>query len=252
MAYIKETISVYGDRKSFATALRDFFTNNEVLAFELISDETTKDVPSFIIQHNNLKLSISIGASSYGTGFGVSTKINEDTYSSKTEYKISHIDNDSSTDTVAYRALKILLIKNEDAIVLQVAAYNSVSVERGLTIIDTELSNGSNIIGSATYSSNNTAIAFKETTTQLTYTPRPFHIGSNVENALILSNTLAVNNNSGVYYANANGLISAGGAKQFNCYVTGLNKYYGLLENVCISMGDKLEYLSDDLTEYMT
>lgn len=249
MAYIKETISVYGDRKSFATALRDFFTSNEVLAFQLISDETSKEVPSFIIQHNNLNLSISIGAGSYGTGFGVSTKINEDTYSAKSEYKISHIDNDSSTDTVAYRALQILLIKNEDTIVLQVASHNAVNVYTGLTIIDTVLSNGSNLIGSATYSLNNTTITLKETTTQLNYVARPFHTGSNIENTLILSNTLAINNNSGVYYANAKGLISAGGAKQFSCYITGLNTYYGLLDNVCIPMGDKIEYLLYDTTE---
>ena len=250
MAYIKETISVYGDKTDFATALKNFFVNNELVPFELISEDLTANIPTFTIERNNLNLKFNIAYSGITSQVIVSSKVSEDEYSVNGTYGISHTQAEN-TSSIS-RTVQILLINNEDIFVLQIAPWNATSVSQGITVLDSLLSNGLNLIGSGMYSSGITTITLKETTTQLTYTVRPFHTGSNDETKLILSNTLAVNNSSGVYVADMLGVISAGGAKQFGYYITALNTYYGLLNDVCIPLGDRVEYISSNTIDETT
>lgn len=243
MAYIKETISNYGTQLSFLTVLRDFFVNNGVAPFELISD-LDEDNLSFTVERNNLNLTFSVsGNASCSTTIGVSSKVNDDTYSSVMSYSVEHCQSEAWTTSIG-RELQALLVKNEDTILLQIAPWNAVAVSRGTTILDCPLSNGVNLIGSGKYSTA-TIIPLKETTTQNTYTVRPFHTGSNDETSIILSNTLAVNTSSGVYFADSLGLKSAGGAKQFGYYVTNSDTYYGVFTDVAIPLGDRVEYTSE-------
>lgn len=245
MAYTKTTISNYGKRADFATALKNFFINNEVAPFTLISEDLTADYPVFTVERNSLNLQFTIG----GTGFPTSTQIVVSTKISDEEYVANHTSNLLCTDngnanTECNRALQILLIKNGDTIALQIAQYNAVSVSKGITIVDTALNNGVNLIGANVYSASGTTIPLKEVQNQVVYTARPFHTGSNDETTLILSNQLAFNQSNGVYFSDTTDLISAGGAKQFGYYITPSNTYYGLLADVCIPMGDKVEYVS--------
>lgn len=250
MSYIKTTISDYGTKESFATVLKDFFMNNEVAPFELISEGVTETYyyPFFTVERNNLSLKIQLGR--YGavneTEVEVSTKNSNGVYVKNNTHRIIHGDNTGDPCT---KALKILLIENNGTIVLQMADWNAVSTSTGMTIVDTVLNNGVNLIGSGTYVTNGTTISLKDTELQLVYSPRAFHTGSNDEATLILSNQLAINQSNGVYYSDTTGLISAGGAKQFGHYITALNTYYGLLTDVCIPMGDKIEYIVNDIAE---
>lgn len=247
MAYIKEIISVYGNKMEFATALKNFFINNEVAPFKLVSEDFVGDYPEFTVERNNLNLHFGITSYSSSSILKVSQRVSEGEYQLNGEYTFTHTQSENSN--AINRTVKILLIKNDESLVLQIASWNAVSVSNGITIIDTNLSNNKNLIGSNLYSLSGTNISLIETTSQLEYIARPFHIGSNVENTLILSNTLAINDSNDIYYANANGLISAGGAKQFMHYTTALNSYYGVFDNICIPMGDKIEYSLDDITE---
>ena len=244
MAYIKETISNYGTQLSYLTALRDFFVNNGVAPFELISDLDEENL-SFTVERNNLNLTFSLATSSTSTHtmIDVSSKVNDDTYSSVASYYVEHCQSENWTTSIG-RELQALLVKNEDTILLQIAPWNAVAVSRGTTILDCPLSNGVNLIGSGRYATA-TTIPLKETSTQNTYTVRPFHTGSNDETSIILSNTLAVNTSSGVYFADSLGLKSAGGAKQFGYYVTNSDTYYGVFADVAIPLGDRIEYTSE-------
>jgi hypothetical protein len=249
MSYIKTTISDYGTGESFATALKDFFMNNEVAPFNLISEGVTESYsyPVFTVERNNLNLKFQIGG--YGeihkTTIKVSNKNSNGEYVENITYQLIHGVN--AGDPCA-RALKILLIENNGSIVLQMADWNAVSVDTGITTVDTVLNNGVNLIGACIYS-NGTTISLKDTELQLVYSPRAFHTGSNDEATLILSNQLAINQSNGNYFSDTTGLISAGGAKQFGYYKTALNAYYGVLANVCIPMGDMIEYIISDTTE---
>lgn len=247
MAYIKETISVYGSKLDFANALKNFFINNQIAPFELVSEDFTGEYPQITVRRNNLNLYFVISSSSALSSLKVSHRVRDGEYKANGDYTFSHTQSESAN--AINRAVKILLIKNDESIVLQIASWNAVSISNGITIIDTKLLDNKNLIGSGSYNSSGTNIQLLETTSQLLYTPRPFHVGSNTENTLILSNTLAVNDPSEVYCGNVNGLISAGGAKQFRCYVTALNSYYGIWNDICIAIGDKVEYSSDEKTE---
>lgn len=252
MAYIKETISTYGDKIDFANALKNFLVNNEIAPFELISEDLTTASPSFTFERNNLNLQVIVSASNSinSTRVIVSSKVSEDEYSVNIDTVIRHTEAEMVTST--NRALKFLLIKNDETVILQIAAWNAASFSNDITIIDATLANGINLIGTGKYNSSATTIPLKETTTQLTYIARPFHTGSNDETTLILSNTLAVNNSSGVYVSDMLGAISAGGAKQFGYYITDLNTYYGLFTDVCIPMGDRVEYTVSDTIAKIT
>ena len=251
MAYTKTEIINYGLRTEFAEALKNFFINNEVVKFNLVSEDMTATLPTFTLERNNLNIVVTIGASTSSpqtTKFVVSSKGFDDTYTTHFNSTIAHASSDSSsTDTS--RKLQLLLAESNGAILLQVSAWNADAVSKGMIILDVPLSNGENMIGTGSWASTATILTFKEVATQQTYTIRPFHTGSNDEAKLILSNQLAVNNSNGVYLAEALGLQSAGGAKQFSFYTTELNSYYGLLTDVCIPMGDKREYVVDETTE---
>lgn len=248
MSYTKTTISDYGTGESFATALKGFFINNEVAPFNLISEDLAQTYPTFTVERNNLNLNFTIGI--YGvtnaTAIEVSTKNSNGEYTQNNTYRVTHGNN--TTDPVA-KAFKILLIENNGTIVLQMADWNAVSASTGMTIVDTVLSNGVNLIGSGSYSSSGTTMSLKDTELLQAYSVRAFHTGSNDETTLILSDQLAVNQSNGVYFSDTTGLISAGGAKQFGNYVTALNTYYGVFTNVCIPMGDNIEYVVSDTTE---
>ena len=249
MSYTKTTISDYGTGESFATALKGFFINNEVAPFNLISEDVseTYSYPIFTVERNNLNLKFQLGR--YGavneTEVVISTKNSNGEYTQNNTYRLIH--GSSATDPVA-RALKILLIENNGTIVLQMADWDAVSVSAGITIVDTVLNNGMNLIGACNYSEG-TAMSLKDTELLQAYSLRAFHTGSNAETTLILSDQLAVNQSNGTYFSDTTGLISAGGAKQFGNYVTALNTYYGVFTNVCIPMGDRLEYVVSNTTE---
>ena len=240
MSYIKTTITDYGTNESFATALKEFFVNNEVAQFELISEDSAQSYPIFTVQRNNLSLKFEISSTSFPreSRLEVSTKNSNGEYVENFAGRLTH----NAADTLSPKAFKILLIENNGTIVLQIANCNAVSISTGITIVDTVLNNGVNLIGSNSYSSSGTTLSLKDTELQLVYSPRAFHTGSNDEATLILSNQLAINQNNGVYYSDTIGLISAGGAKQFGYYITSSNSYYGVLANVCIPMGDRVEY----------
>lgn len=250
MSYTKTTISDYGTKESFATALKDFFVNNEVAPFKLISEgaSDTYSYPIFTVERNNLNLKIQLGR--YGAvneiEVEVSTKNSNGVYVKNNTHRIIHGNNTGDPCT---KALKILLIENNGTIVLQIADWNAVSASTGITIVDAVLSNGVNLIGSGSYSSSGTTMSLKDTELLQAYSVRAFHTGSNDETTLILSDQLAVNQSNGVYFSDTTGLISAGGAKQFGNYVTALNTYYGVFTNVCIPMGDNIEYVVSNTTE---
>ena len=249
MAYIKTTISNYGDRASFATALKSFFINNELAPFELVSEDFTSDSPVFTVERNSLNLQFLIGGSGYPTSteIKISTKnSNGDSVVINRNYMV-HAENINNVNS--NKALQILLIKNGDTVMLQIAPWNAVSVSQGVTIIDTVLNNGVNLVGVGSYSGGGTTISLKAVETQLAYIARPFHTGTNDETSLILSNQLAINQGNGVYFSDTTDLISAGGAKQFGYYITALNTYYGVLTDVCIPIGDKIEHIVNDTTE---
>ena len=254
MSYIKTTITDYGTRESYATALKNFFMNNEVAPFELISEGVTDTYPTFTVERNNLNLNFTIGKYNAvnATIIVASTKNSNGEYVRNTTYTLIHSETGNEPCT---KTLKILLIENNGAIVLQMANWDAVSISTGMTsssgmtIVDTVLNNGVNLIGLGSYTSSGTAISLKDTELQLVYSPRAFHTGSNDEATLILSNQLAINQSNGNYFSDTTGLISAGGAKQFGYYKTALNTYYGVLTNVCIPMGDKLDYALSDTTE---
>lgn len=245
MSYIKTTISNYGSSADFATALKNFFINNEVAPFILVSEDLTADYPVFTVERNSLNLQFTIGGTVFltSTRIVVSTKISNEEYVANYTSNLLHTEN-NTTSADCNRALQILLIKNGNTIALQIAQCNAVSVSRGMTIVDTALNNGVNLIGVNIYSANGTTIPLKEVQNQVVYTARPFHTGSNDDTTLILSNQLAFNQSNGVYFSDTTDLISAGGAKQFGYYITPSNTYYGLLADVCIPMGDKIEYVS--------
>lgn len=243
MAYIKETISNYGTQYSYLATLRDFFVNNSVAPFELITDLSEENL-NFVVERNNLNLTFSITAGQSYTRVVTKSKVKDDIYSEMCSASIAHVASVSTSVSIG-REIQLLLVKNEDSILIQLAPYNATSVSKGVTILDTILSNGMNLIGAGQSTSGGTTITLKETSTQNTYTVRPFHTGSNDETSIILSNTLAVNNNSGVYFADMNGLKSAGGAKQFGYYVTNSDTYYGVFTDVAIPLGDRVEYVSE-------
>ena len=247
MPYTKTTISDYGTNESFATALKNFFTNNEVAQFELISEGVTDTYPTFTVERNNLKLNFQIGRYGSDSHVEASTKNSNGEYVGNTTYRLNHCN--TSSNILCARASKILLIENDGTIVLQIADRDAVSAAAGMTIVDTVLSNGVNLIGSGSYSSSGTTMSLKDTELLEAYLVRPFHTGSNDETTLILSDQLAINQSNGTYFSDTTGLISAGGAKQFGNYVTALNTYYGVFTNVCIPMGDNIEYVVSDTTE---
>lgn len=247
MSYIKTTITDYGTNESFSTALKEFFVNNEVAQFELISEDLTQAYPVFTVQRNNLSLKFEISSTSFPreSRLEVSTKNSNGEYVENFAGRLTH----NAADTLSSKAFKILLIENNGTIVLQIANCNAVSTSTGITIVDTVLNNGVNLIGSGSYSSSGTTLSLKDTELLQSYLVRPFHTGSNNETTLILSDQLAVNQSNGIYFSDTTGLISAGGAKQFEYYITALNTYYGVLTNVCIPMGDRLEYSLSDKSE---
>lgn len=237
MAYIKTTLTEYCTQIEFYEIIKNFFVNNEVAPFELISEDLTNDSPKFIFERNNLKLQL-VRNGIYDMSVRVSAKRNNGEY---VEQKQVYVKISPGSDPGTHK-LPILLALNGDTLVLQMADHTDTSVFFNLTVIDTVLENGTNIIGVGEYSSGNTSITFREPDEQQKYVPRPFHTGSNVENSLILSNQLAFNDSNGVYFSDTSGLISAGGARQFGCYITDSETYYGLLTDVCIPIGEKLEY----------
>jgi hypothetical protein len=247
MAYIKETISSNGDRTDFAKDLRDFFLNNSVAPFELLSEDfTNADQPIFEVGRNNLKLLFQIYHAGSYAFVSVHAKKDDGSYWSQDygDYNYTNsYDNQGSTAT--YRALQILLAKNEDTLMVCVAPFNSDKVYKGLNTVDTLLTNGENLIACEKYSESSYDLEFKEVLSQTEYTLRPFHIGSPDEATLILSNQLAVNGNNGVYCGDSIGLKSAGGAKQFGTYATDSGTYFAIMDDVVIPLGERAEYTSE-------
>ena len=245
MAYIKTEVANYGTRVTFLEALRDFFVNNSVAQFEVVSD-VTEENQTLTLEHNKLAITLSTHTTYTGTypylDITVASKIDSDTYSAETKYSqnVVHSANDSGVEQG--RAVQIFLVKSEDSILLQIGSYNATTPSKGVTILDCGLTNGLNLIGSGRYNTSLT-IPLKESQNQSTYTIRPYHTGTNDDTKLILSNSLAVNNSAGVYSADVVGLKSAGGAKQFSCYVTDTDSYYAVLDDVVITLGEKLDYV---------
>lgn len=246
MAYIKTSIENYGQRADFAQALKNFFVNNEVAPFEVVIEDFVSTYPTFTVERNNLNIKFSIGSSTNQstTSVVVSSKNSEDVYVTNLTTSYVHAAQDNTTGNSS-RKLQLLLAESDGTILFQLSAWNAESVSKGITVVDATLTNGENMIGTGMYSSTATALTFKEVTTQQSYTLRPFHIGTNDETKLIMSNQLAVNDSNGVYLAEVSGLQSAGGAKQFSFYTTELNTYYGLIADVCMPVGDKIEYVAD-------
>jgi hypothetical protein len=245
MAYIKERISNFGTQFTYLTTLRDFFVGNGVAPFELVKDLSEEDL-SFTVERNKLRLNFSIKTTTSAyVSIEIFSKVSSDTYSNAVTHTVEYCQSESSSVTIG-RELQVFLIKNEDTVLIQIAPWNAVSVSKGVIILDCLLSNGTNLIGSSGHNSSITTVSLKETTTQNTYIVRPFHTGSNDETSIILSNTLAVNTSSGVYFADVNGLKSAGGAKQFGYYVTNSDTYYGVFADVAIPLGDRVEYVANE------
>ena len=241
--YIKKTISYHGAKLDFATKLKRFLLENGVIPFELVSESQTNDF-EFVVSYKKLKLSITLGNLMVtSTSVVVSHKRSDETYHTDTEVNIAHISS-SSGEVIQTCALQFLLVKSKETIVVQIASYNATEPSKGLTVISLPLTSGEMLIGYGMYSNNGTALSFVETESSQLYTLRPYHLGTNNETLLIVSDSLAVNNSTNTYTANAIGLQSVGGAKQFNFYNTGTHIYYALSDNVCVNVGDKIEYTS--------
>lgn len=243
MAYTKTTLTKYGTKAEFMEVLKNFFVNNEVAPFELISEDLT--APTFTVERNNLNLKFMSGTSS-DIAFEMSIKNKDGEYVYNSSHRFSGA---SGSSSITNYAQSVLLAVNGDTLVFQIVGYSDTSAYKGLTVIDTVLENGTSVIGTGSYSGGKTLITFCEPNTSQPYSPRPFHTGSYDETKLIVCNKLAFNDSNGVYYSSATDIISAGGAKQFEYYTTDTNNYYGLLTDVCIPMGDKIEYVVSDTTE---
>ena len=241
--YIKKTISYYGTKLDFATKLKSFLLENGVIPFELVSETQTNDF-EFVVSYKKLKLSIVVGDSlATTTSVVVSHKRSDETYHTDTTTNIAH---GTSAQGASHStcALQFLLVKSEETIVVQIASYNATEPSKGLTVISLPLTSGEMLIGYGMYSNNGTTLSFVETESSQLYTLRPYHLGTNNETLLIVSDSLAVNNSTNTYTANAIGLQSVGCAKQFNFYNTGTHIYYALSDNVCVNVGEKVKYTS--------
>jgi hypothetical protein len=256
MAYIKTEISNYGTRFAYMQSLRNFFANNSVAPFEVIAEPTTEN-PTLTVERNNLNITLepTIVSSGGVTKITVRTKTADGSYATNmtsgttaiSSSDVFHSRDEYSTTAVLTRAVQIFLLKNEDSILLQVGAFNATSPSTGVTILDCTLTNGLNLVGAGLYDTSTlkTSMYLKESQSQSKYTIRPYHTGTNDDTKLILSNSLAVNNSSGVYNADVIGLKSAGGAKQFGCYVTDTDSYYAVFNDVVIALGERLEYTNE-------
>lgn len=238
MAYINTTILNYGSKADFMPVLKNFFLNNEVAPFKLISEDSTATFPTFIVEYNNLRLELRNGTAAE-IEIAISKKNKNREYVSRSSISLTVC---STSSNVSVCCLPVLLAVNGDTLVFQIAGYSSSRASHGTTVIDTVLENGTSTIGVGKYSNGTTTIEFQEADTHQPFFPRPFHTGSYDETTLILSNKLAFNDSNGVYCSSTTDIISAGGANQFEYYTTDTNNYYGLLTDVCIPIGEKLEY----------
>lgn len=248
MAYIKTEVANYGTRVTFLEALRDFFVNNSVAKFNVVSD-VTEENQTLTLEHNKLVITLSTYTTYTGTSpylnITVASKIGDNSYSSGTNYSQKVFHSQSDFNEEQSRAVQIFLVKSEDSILLQIGSYNATAPSKGVNILNCVLTNGLSLIGSYLSATSITTVQLNESQGQSTYTIRPYHTGTNDDTKLILSNSLAVNNSGGVYSADVQGLKSAGGAKQFGCYVTDTDSYYAVFNDVVITLGDKLEYINE-------
>lgn len=134
MAYIKAEIADYGTEDTLLQKIRDLFINNTVAQFSLVEENFTKRPYSITVGYNNLRISVT-GSSSNGALLQYKIYIvTNDEATLKTAAAVSYLSSSTSATATTTRTAKILIAKNENDVVVNIAPYTSAMGKGAVTI----------------------------------------------------------------------------------------------------------------------
>lgn len=250
--YILANINIYGTEAEHLAAIRDFFVNNELMQWEVVSEQLNNDddVPnSLLLKNGACRIEIISSADD-------NLKTNID-YTCKTGYANGNYNSGSTyvgikiTDYMtrkqnSNRYFKILLGYNDGAFLLNMSGYSKAGGYAISTPFLLKTSLGSTDVASATIADASYMVrTFGKADIGVdNYTPVPYHDDSTTDDTLILDTELAVKEESGKYHPDT----------LFNCYGLGggeIGKFYKdedgtvlycFSNNCCFKLGEEVEY----------
>ena len=242
MAYIKAEIADYGTEDTLLQKIRDLFINNTVAQFSLVEENFTKRPYSITVGYNNLRISVT-GSSSSGVLLQYKIYIvTNDEATLKATTNVLYLPGSISATTTATRTAKILIAKNENDVVVNIAPYTSAMGKGAVTIVDIITVDDNEIIG---YSINSTvSLTYLNVENQTTYTARPYHTAQKSETELWLDPELTFyNSSSSEYFSSTTGITGLGGGVKSSTYTTTAgDKYYCCDTNIAIKLNEEVAY----------
>lgn len=243
MAYICTDIINQGTEDDFLNAIGNFFDSNGLVTFS-VTRNFEGELHSVTINYGNLRHEVYSKGSQYQQNQLTWTNylVVENNKIQKTTQDICYTENPQSINSNGTRKLKIMLVKNENAIFLGIGTYNSTKSNFTTQIISSVMDNGEKLNGflgaGSPYTDDNNID---------TYYPYTLHKPPYDNKKLIIEKNVSITYpNSYTHFGNWLNLDGLVGASSGQFYLIDNMTYYSILSNVAIKMGDEVTYNADN------
>ncbi len=251
---LTSTGNVNGGQNAMLEALRDYFVNNAIIPFEIVTDtiESGTSVTERILElkHNNIKLQFVYNGSVVTTAALKCTSyliLQDDTLVNLGSFTIADYVENVTIDslTIYRRSLSIFIIKNNDSFIIRFIPQNDKYASTNgrhianinCNVVDDTLSYSDDVVAFVT--TNSTAKTIKRLQDD---NACGFAVGHTAlkNNKLILENKLSVTDNSGYFIEETSDAVGLVGAEMHKFYQTENGTYFCFNTDMAMLMGEEV------------